>query len=140
MLAARYDGLQIDLGLLRHSGKGSRPYLPATNKLTERKKATTISVGVKGSDWQARLEHERSTHTGGGAIINATYAAIVGGFGPFENRREEEKWSISGSFAVNKDVEVDVSFYYTDRRDRQYNHPGHDYVERGGALTLRFDL
>lgn len=138
-LAGQLNDLLIDVEFLRHEGEGHRPYLPATDKLTENKDAKTISLGIQKSDWDIRLEHLDSVHTGNAAIAHPLYAAIVGGYGPFNNQRAEEKWTLSVSFPLKKQITVDFSFYHTTRQDRQYNRPEHDYTERGGSLQFTFE-
>lgn len=137
-LAGRINGFEVDLNFVQHKGEGSRPYLPATEKLTENKDTTTVSLGIQGDDWYARLENARSTHTGHAAIADPIYAAIVGGFGPFTNRRAEDKWTLSISLPIRKNIKADISLYYTDRQDRQYSHPEHEYTEAGGLIRLTF--
>ncbi|MEW8692898.1 MAG: hypothetical protein AB2535_17810 [Candidatus Thiodiazotropha endolucinida] len=137
-LAGRLNGLEIDMDILRHKGRGSRPYLPATEKLTELKGETTIAIGIKQDGWTTRLEHLKSIHTGHASITHPLYAAIVGGNGPFDNKRAEEKWTLSVSFLLRKRVTTDISFYHTVRHDRQYTHPAHDYSEKGGFIKLTF--
>ncbi|MCU7879095.1 MAG: hypothetical protein KZQ84_20320 [Candidatus Thiodiazotropha sp. (ex Lucinoma borealis)] len=137
-LAGQINGFDIDLDIVRHEGEDSRPYLPATEKLTEHKDTTTISLGIKKEDWKTKLEHSKSTHTGHAAIAHPTYAAIVGGYGPFNNKRAEDKWTISASFPVQKKITTDFSLYYTTRHDRQYNHPEHIYTEKGGFIQFKF--
>ncbi|MCU7872141.1 MAG: hypothetical protein KZQ91_05295 [Candidatus Thiodiazotropha sp. (ex Lucinoma borealis)] len=137
-LAGQVNGFDIDLDIVRHEGEDSRPYLPATEKLTEHKDTTTISLGIKKEDWKTKLEHSKSTHTGHAAIAHPTYAAIVGGYGPFNNKRAEDKWTLSASFPVQKKITADFSLYYTTRHDRQYNHPEHIYTEKGGFIQFKF--
>ena len=137
-LAGRLNGLEIDLDVVRHKGEGDRPYLPATNKLTEQKTETTVALGAKRNDWQVQLENTRSSHSANATIVSPIYAAILGGFGPYNNKREEDKWSLSVSFPLQKKVTAEASLYYADRRDRQYNHPEHDYTEKGGFLLIKY--
>ncbi|MEW8559673.1 MAG: hypothetical protein AB2588_16945 [Candidatus Thiodiazotropha sp.] len=139
-LAARFEGFDIDLKLLRHEGEGHRPYLPATERITERKKATWVSIALKRDDWNIRLENSRSNHTANALLVHPTYAAIVGGFGPYTNKRVEDKWTLSVSFPLRKNLTAEFSFYHTDRQDRQYNHPEHDYIEKGGSIQLSYSL
>ncbi|MCU7930047.1 MAG: hypothetical protein KZQ90_04540 [Candidatus Thiodiazotropha sp. (ex Codakia rugifera)] len=137
-LAGQVDGFMIDLDIVRHEGEGSRPYLPATEKLTEHKDTITVSLGLKKDDWNTKLEHSKSTHTGHAAIAHPTYAAIVGGYGPFNNKRTEDKWTLSASFPVQKKITAGFLFYYSTRQDLQYNHPEHFYTEKGGFIQLKF--
>ncbi|MCU7810529.1 MAG: hypothetical protein KZQ77_04740 [Candidatus Thiodiazotropha sp. (ex Notomyrtea botanica)] len=137
-LAGRINGSEIDLKIVRHEGEGSRPYLPATDKLTEHKETTTVSLGIKKEDWKTQLEYYNSSHTGHAAIVHPTYAAIVGGYGPFNNRRKEDKWTLSASFPVQKNITADIIFYYAARQDQQYNHPEHFYTEKGGLIAFKF--
>ncbi len=135
-LAGRIEGFEIYLGIVRHKGQGSRPYLPATEKLTERKDTTTVSLSVKRDDWHAKLENSNSTHTGHATVVDPVYATIVGGYGPFNNKRAEDKWTLSVSFPLRKKITADFSFYYTVRQDRQYTHPEHNYTETGGFIKV----
>ncbi|WP_316364247.1 hypothetical protein [Candidatus Thiodiazotropha sp. CDECU1] len=137
-LAGRAKGFELDFYIVRHEGEGSRPYLPATEQLTENKDATTIAIGIKRNAWTARLEHSKSIHTANAAIAHPTYAAIVGGYGPFNNKRAEEKWTLSASFPLLKKVTADLSLYHTARHDRQFTHPEHNYTEKGGFILLIF--
>lgn len=137
-LAGRINGFDIDLNIVRHEGEGNRPYLPATYKLTEHKDTKTISLGVKRDDWSIKLENSNSTHTGQAAIAHPAYAALLGGYGPFNNKRAEDKWTLSVSFPVLKKVTADLSLYHIARHDRQYNHPEHTYTEKGGFIQFKF--
>jgi len=137
-LAGQFNGLDLDLKLVRHKGRGSRPYLPATQKLTEEKDETTVSVGVSGDGWKTRIENSRFEHTGLAAIAHPTYAGIVGGWGPFTNLRREDKWTLSASFPVTEKLSAELSLYYAQRLDRQYTLPEHDYSEKGGFIEFKF--
>ena len=138
-LQGQIDDLTLDLDILHHEGEGHRPYLPATDKLTESKDSKTISLAIKKSDWSVKLERLDSTYSGHAAIVHPLYAAIVGGYGPFNNQRMEEKWTIFASFPLRKRISVDISFYHATRQDQQYNRPEHEYIERGGSLQFTFN-
>ncbi|MEW8028182.1 MAG: hypothetical protein AB2806_10630 [Candidatus Thiodiazotropha sp.] len=137
-LSGQINGFMIDFDIIRHDGKGSRPYLPATEKLTERKDLTTISIAIKRDDWNIKVEKSKFIHTAHAAIAHPIYAAIVGGYGPFDNKRAEDKWTLSVSLPLLKNVTADFSFYHAARHDRQYNHPEHNYTEKGGFLAFKF--
>ena len=137
-LAGILEAFEIDLDIVRHKGEGSRPYLPATNRLTEQKTTTTISLGIKKNDWRVGLQNIKSDHSANATIVSPIYALILGGYGPFNNKRAEDKWSLSAAFPVAKKVTAEVSLYYADRHDRQYNHPEHDYNEKGGFVLLKY--
>ncbi len=137
-LAGRVDAFEIDFDVVRHSGEGDRPYLPATNLLTEKKTTTTVSLGVRRNDWRVELENAKSNHSADATIASLVYATILGGYGPFNNKRIEDKWSLSASFPLMKKLRAELSLYYTDRHDRQYNHPEHKYNEKGGFLLLKY--
>ncbi|WP_125932066.1 hypothetical protein [Thiosocius teredinicola] len=139
-LAGRVDGYNLELEILRHTGDGDRPYLPATQLLAERKKTMVIALAVHRNDWRVRLENARSEHNANATIASPVYAFILGGYGPFNNQRKENKWTLSASFPVHKRVTADLSLYYADRHDQQYNYPAHDYSEAGGFVLLTFPL
>ncbi|MES9970548.1 MAG: hypothetical protein ABW092_10985 [Candidatus Thiodiazotropha sp.] len=137
-LAGRLNGYEIDLEFLRHKGEGSRPYLPATENLTEHETQTTIAIAINKDGWRAGLEHVKSIHTANALLAAPIYASIIGGYGPFENKRAEEKWTLSVIYPLLKRVTADLSLYHTARHDRQFLHPEHNYTENGGFLKLIF--
>lgn len=137
-LAGRLNGYDIDFDVVRHKGDGNRPYLPATTLLSEQETATTVSLGVSKNDWTFEIENERSKHSANATIAGPIYAVILGGFGPYTNKRDEDKWTVSASFPITKNVTTELSLYYANRHDRQYNYPEHDYSEKGGFVVFRF--
>ncbi|MES9992782.1 MAG: hypothetical protein ABW098_12560 [Candidatus Thiodiazotropha sp.] len=139
-MTARVEEFEVDFDLLRHEGEGHNPYLPATERITENKKTTRVSIAVKRDDWNIKLENARSNHIARAVLIHPTYAMITGGYGPYKNKRVEDKWTLTASFPVRKDLTAHFSFYHTSRQDRQYNHPEHDYIEKGGSIQLSFSI
>lgn len=137
-MAGRIYSSQIDFSFVRHKGVGDRPYLPATEKLTEHIEATTVLLGIKKDGWKSSLEYLKSNHRANAAIAHPLYAAIVGGFGPFYNERAEDKLTLTISFPVEKKVTANLSLYHTARYDRQYTHPDHTYTENGGFIQFIF--
>lgn len=139
-LAGRLNGVEIDLTFVRHDGEGNRPYLPATENLTETKNSNRLSIGLSWEDWHIKLENTKSIHKANARIADPLYAAILGGFGPYNNKRDEDKWTITLSMPVVKDITAELSFYHTTREDQQYNHPQHNYKERGGSIQVKMGV
>lgn len=139
-LAGRVNGIEIELSFVRHDGEGNRPYLPATEKLTEQKKTNTLSIDIYSDDWQVTLENSKSIHKANATIADPTYAVILGGFGPYNNKRDEDKWTVSISLPIVNEITADISFYHATREDQQYNHPKHNYTEKGGFLHFKMDI
>jgi hypothetical protein len=139
-LAGRLRGYNISMRYLRHEGVGNRPYLPATERLTERLAEKNLSIKIGREDWKLTLENARTLHTANAAIGAPIYAAILGGFGPYNNSRDEDKWTVSFAMPVSKKVTADISLYHTSRQDRQYNHPDHNYSEKGGFLHFKIKV
>ncbi|MES9978800.1 MAG: hypothetical protein ABW107_08625, partial [Candidatus Thiodiazotropha sp. 6PLUC5] len=107
-LAGRLNGLEIELNFVRHDGEGQRPYLPATEKLTERKESNIVTIGISWDDWQMTLENSKSIHKANATIADPLYVAILGGIGPYNNKRDEDKWSLSIALPVGKDITADI--------------------------------
>jgi hypothetical protein len=68
------------------------------------------------------------------------YAFILGGYGPYNKIRDEDKWSLSLTLPVSKKVAADISLYHISRLDQQYNHPEHNYSEKGGFLHFKVSV
>ena len=139
-LAGRLKGIEIELTFIRHDGEGNRPYLPATENLTEKIKSNRLSIGIGWEAWRLTVENVKSNHKANARIADPLYAAILGGFGPYNNKRDEDKWTISLSMPVIRNITADLSFYHTTREDQQYNHPQHNYIERGGSIHFKMGV
>ncbi|MCG7962196.1 MAG: hypothetical protein N0E54_05795 [Candidatus Thiodiazotropha taylori] len=139
-LAGRVKGVDIELTFVRHDGEGNRPYLPATENLTEKIKSNRLSIGIGWEAWRLTVENVKSNHKANARIADPLYAAILGGFGPYNNKRDEDKWTISLSMPVVRNITADLSFYHTTREDQQYNHPQHNYIERGGSIHFKMGV
>jgi hypothetical protein len=139
-LAGRLKGIEIDMTFLRHEGEGNRPYLPATDDIIEQKQRNLLSIELSGDSWSVKIENVKSNHKGEARIIGPLYAAILGGFGPYHNKRDEDKWTVSFTIPVVKNVTADLSFYHTTRQDQQFNHPEHNYIERGGSINFKMGV
>jgi hypothetical protein len=139
-LAWRLRGYEIAVSFLRHEGQGDRPYLPATNKLTETIERDSLTINIQSADWKLTLENTKSLHKANATIASPLYAALLGGFGPYNNKRDEDKWSVSLSLPLTEKVTADFSLYHTSRRDQQYNHPEHNYSEKGGFVKIKISV
>jgi hypothetical protein len=139
-LAGRVNEIEIDLTFIRHEGEGNRPYLPATDNITEQKQRNLLTLGLSWDRWSIKIENAKSNHKANALIIDPLYAAILGGFGPYNNKRDEDKWTLSLSMPVVKEITANLSFYHTTRQDQQFNHPEHNYIERGASLQFNIGV
>ena len=140
LIGYQYRDWHVRLDAERFDGEGERPYLPATDRLHERLQSDRYRLNLTYRNWDLSLENHRFTHRGNVTVIDPVYQLIVGGAGPYTNRRIEDRWELAIDHRLTRGVQIGFSLYFAQRSDRQYNLPVHEYTENGGHLSVSLPL